>query len=365
MKVTRTFEIKLVPNKIQKQKLDQYFYEGKVLYNFMLAQEDVFAFNPCKTTEVTKLDKDKNEVPVTLSSLPSKLRQNIHMTMCDSIKGLSAAKKKGNKVGRLKFKTHIESIHIDNQSYRIIDNRHIRLAGFGRSNLRCLGLQQLGSDLDRLKFCGSTLKKTPSGFILHMTIIRDEDNIKYNQDLGIDMGIKDSLTFSTGEKYKCVVEESVRLKKIQRKMAKSLRLNGNKRTNNYRKLQAQLKREYQKLDYKKLEFKRQLMHKFRQYDHIAFQDESLKGWKNMKSNRRTIQHSCLGSIKRELMNRSLAEPDRYICLSKWLPTTQQCPVCNKKNKHELDQRIYKCSCGYTADRDIHAAKNMLIFANLA
>ena len=108
-----------------------------------------------------------------------------------------------------------------------------------------------------------------------------------------------------------------------------------------------------------------MMHKFSQYDHIAFQDESLSGWKNLKSNRKTIQHSCLGSIKWELICRSQLEKEKYICLDKWLPTTQQCPECGKKNKHKLDERIYKCSCGYTADRDIHAAKNMLIFANLA
>lgn len=364
MKVRRTYEIKLMPNKHQEEQLNQYFYEGKVLYNFILGLENVFDFNPCKTIEIIKLDKDRNEVPVTISTLPSKLRQDIHRSICNSIKGLAAAKKNGRKVGKLKFKSHLKSISIDNQSYYISDKYHIKLLGFGRTPIRCLGLHQLGTDLSEVKLCGSILKKTPLGFILYLSIKRDEDRVKYGQDLGIDMGIESSLTFSTGQKYKCVVEESVRLKEIQRKMAKSRRLNGNRRTNNYRRLQAQLRREYQKLDNKKLEFKRQMMHQFSQYDHIAFQDESIKGWKNLKSCRRTIQHSCLGTIKWELMQRAESNPERYVCIDKWAPTTQQCPKCGKKNKHELEERTYRCSCGYTADRDVHAAKNMLIFANL-
>lgn len=364
MKVRRTYEIKLVPDKHQEEQLNQYFYEGKVLYNFMIGLENVFDFNPCKTIEITKLDKDENKVPVVISTLPSKLRQNIHRTICNSIKGLVAAKKKGRKVGRLKFKSRLKSILIDNQSYCIQDRHHLKLVGFGRQSIRCLGLHQLGDDLDKIKMCGSILKKTPSGFILYLSICREEDIVKSGQDVGIDMGIKDSLILSNGEKYKCVVEETVRLKKIQRKMAKSRRLNGKKRTNNYRKLQLKLRKEYQKLDNRKLEFKRQMMHNLSQYDHIVFQDESLAGWKNLRGNRKTIQHGCLGSIKWELIARSESEKDRYICLDKWLPTTQYCPACGKKNKHDLDQRIYTCKCGYSADRDIHAAKNMLIFANL-
>lgn len=29
------------------------------------------------------------------------------------------------------------------------------------------------------------------------------------------------------------------------------------------------------------------------------------------------------------------------------------------NKHSLDERVYECSCGYSYDRDIHAAMNMI------
>ena len=54
--------------------------------------------------------------------------------------------------------------------------------------------------------------------------------------------------------------------------------------------------------------------------------------------------------------------DSYFREAKWLYNYLHCDISNKLN---LSDRIYKCSCGYTADRDIHAAQNMLYFAKLA
>jgi len=48
-----------------------------------------------------------------------------------------------------------------------------------------------------------------------------------------------------------------------------------------------------------------------------------------------------------------------LVIDKYFPSTQLCPVCGALNKHSLDQRVYVCSCGYSEDRDIHAARNIL------
>ena len=51
-------------------------------------------------------------------------------------------------------------------------------------------------------------------------------------------------------------------------------------------------------------------------------------------------------------------------LDKYIPTTKWCPRCHKLNELSLNDRTYKCECGYQEDRDIHAAKNMLVIKNL-
>ena len=51
-------------------------------------------------------------------------------------------------------------------------------------------------------------------------------------------------------------------------------------------------------------------------------------------------------------------------VSRWDPTTQFCPACASLNKHRLSERTYRCACGYSAPRDQHAARNMLVFAGI-
>ena len=142
MQVTRTYELKLKPNKSQKQQLDNYFYEAKCLYNYFLNCSNIFAVNSCKVTHIWKLNKDRNRVNVTISSLPAKLRQNVHRNMLNSIKALSASKSKGKTVGRLKFKSEINSIELDNQSFKVLPEGYVKLAGFSRAKMKCFGIQQ-------------------------------------------------------------------------------------------------------------------------------------------------------------------------------------------------------------------------------
>ena len=52
-------------------------------------------------------------------------------------------------------------------------------------------------------------------------------------------------------------------------------------------------------------------------------------------------------------------------MDKFIPTTKLCPKCQTINKHiTLNDRTFKCGCGYEFDRDIHSAKNMLAIKNL-
>ena len=67
----------------------------------------------------------------------------------------------------------------------------------------------------------------------------------------------------------------------------------------------------------------------------------------------------MGMIKSKLM-----KLDNVIVLDKFIPTTKWCPCCHKLNELSLNDRTYKCECGYEQDRDIHAAQNMLNTAHL-
>ena len=89
------------------------------------------------------------------------------------------------------------------------------------------------------------------------------------------------------------------------------------------------------------------------------QDEQLSEWHKQKGMSKVVQRSCMGLIKSKLM-----KLDNVIILDKYIPTTKWCPHCHKMNELSLNDRTYKCQCGYEQDRDIHAAQNMLNIKNL-
>lgn len=137
--------------------------------------------------------------------------------MVNSIQALSASKKKGNIVGSLKFKSEIKTIDIDNQSYHIADSYHIKLSGFGRQKIRCLGLHQFDESV--IKFRNAKLIKRDDEYFLKICILKEvTDHTSSNQNVGIDFGIESNLTLSTGEKFNCKIEETARLKRLQQKI---------------------------------------------------------------------------------------------------------------------------------------------------
>lgn len=85
------------------------------------------------------------------------------------------------------------------------------------------------------------------------------------------------------------------------------------------------------------------------------QDENLSGWHKGLFGR-AVLHSVLGLEKSKLI-----QNERVTMLSSREPTTKYCPVCGKlKEDITLADRMYECSYGYRKDRDIHAARNMIL-----
>ena len=161
----------------------------------------------------------------------------------------------------------------------------------------------------------------------------------------MDFGIKTNITTSEGEKLDVSVEESERLKRLQKKMSRQV-----KGSNNRYKTVKNIKREYLNLSNKKKDKANKIVHMLKQYDTIVMQDEQLSKWHKKKGMSRTVQHSCMGMIKAKLK-----QLPQTIVLDKFIPTTKWCPNCHKLNELSLNDRTYKCECGYSNDRDIHAA----------
>ena len=86
---------------------------------------------------------------------------------------------------------------------------------------------------------------------------------KNGKEIGLDFGIKTNITTSKGEKLDVCVEESDRLKRLQKQMSRRV-----KGSNNRYKIIKLIKREYQKLSNRKQDKANKIVSKLKSYDRI-------------------------------------------------------------------------------------------------
>ena len=351
--ICKVFELKFDKSHLSKEKLNflnMLFVEAKWIYNFQLSQADIFKCSD-KLKEVEVLNKDKQKEKREIKNLSSQMIQAIIDRTKQSIVNLSKSKKKGNSIGRLKFKSQISSIPLKqfNNTFKIISKNYIKLQGF-KKYFKVKGLDQLPKICD---IANATLIKMNKEYYLKVTcFLPKEEKIKTGKSVGLDFGIKDSVIDSNGNKYLFQFSESKQLKKVSRKLHKA-KLGSNNRY----KVKNKLSKEYEKITNKKKDCKNKFVSKLvKENDVICIQDEMIHNWhkSKMRGFGRRIQFGISGGIISDLKKKS-----ETVLVPRNFPSTQLCPNCGSLNKIGLDKRIYFCSCGYFEDRDIHSAKNIL------
>ena len=354
----RVFSVKVQENRLSRakeEKLNRCFLEAKWLRNAVVATDSL----SLEDTSTVQVKVNGTFETREIKNLSSHMKQSVVDRVKTDVCNLSKAKKAGLKVGKLQFKKECNEINLKQfgNTYKIKSHNKISIQNIGV--LVVNGLEQI--NLDEVEFANAKLIKKPSGFYIHLTVYTKKQSQPETSKevLGLDMGIKEQLTFSNGVKVNFYLEESEQLKGLARKLSRQ-----HKGSNQYKQTLARIKRIYEHHDNKKNDVANKLNSVLKQNYIICFQDELLSSWKRVKSKHRfsfgrQVQHGILGRVKDKLKKN-----DSNIMLESSVPTTQTCPECGCLTKHSLDKRKYHCNhCGYeNPDRDIHSAKNMILLS---
>jgi transposase len=356
--ILKVYELKLNVHHISKQdvqKFDRLFKEAKWITNDMIASNDIFHYNYKDHRQVKRFNKNSDEIVEQIL-----MCANIHQSLCDqqkhNITNLSKAKKKGLKIGKLKFKSEVNCIPMKNRLFRIINSKTVMIPGFKK--LSIYGLEQFINQDFELANCN--IIKKASGIYLKITVFFNDKKcrIKTNKEVGLDFGIKDNIITSDGVKYNYSKREDEYLKFLQKQLHRK-----QKNSKRYWNLRNQIQKQYEYISNCKNDYANKLVAELlKEYDWIYFQDENLRNWKKFnKGFAREIQGSILGRVKAKLV---ALEGKKTTKISRWVPTTKACTNCGEiHNELTLADRIFKCDCGIEEDRDIHAAKNVKIFGS--
>lgn len=355
--ICRVFKIKIVQGKLSREKkdhLDALFREAKWLRNSELAKDDVSLFDrDAKTAKVKVGDVFEER---SLTHLGSQMRQDIVDQLKSDISSLAALKKKGRKVGKLKFKSYCNSIPLRQygNTYSIDFEKNTIRIQCCKKPFKVRGLKQLEGATE---IANAKLVRKPSGYYFHITTYTvPEERILTGALVGLDFGIKTNLTTSDGAKYDISVPETHAVKVASMKLNKAYKRNGGVKSKKHRKRRARLRRAYERQNNKKDDLAGKVVHDlFDKYDKVAMQDEMIAAWHHGLHGRK-VQHSAMGSI-----NAKLKRSSRTTMVPRSFPSTQKCPVCGLNTKHPTSKRDYTCAhCGYHhPSRDVKAAQMVL------
>lgn len=112
----KTFRFKVNKSHLRVDQLEcikMMFIECKRLYNYILGTGNIPNPKDYKQYKhITYLDRDKNTIDYDLSYIGSSIIQDQIRVMNETIHALSVRKKKGYKVGQLRFKSECNSIRL-------------------------------------------------------------------------------------------------------------------------------------------------------------------------------------------------------------------------------------------------------------
>ena len=197
--------------------------------------------------------------------------------------------------------------------------------------------------------------------------------------VGIDVGVKDFFTLSTGEKINYPdrlrqLEENI--KQEQRKLSRRV-----KDSSNYRKQKAVVAKAYAKLRHYRENFQHQVSHRliednqFIGMETLAVQNMARKAKKKPDENGKPVRN---GQASKRVMNRSILRNGwsslvdklaykaqwygrAFVQVDRFYPSSRLCHDCGHKYSGLLlSEREWVCeSCGASHDRDVNAALNIL------
>ena len=192
----------------------------------------------------------------------------------------------------------------------------------------------------------------------------------FHDGIGIDLGIKELAVCSDGRIYKNV-NKSLKVKKLEKKLQREQRILSRKYRNlkkgvaaqekNIQKQRLKVQKIYYRLDNIRTDHINQMIAGIvkTKPSYITVEDLNISGMKKNRHLSKAIASQKFYEIKEKLKNKCAEERIELRIVDRFYPSSKLCHCCGSIKKDlKLSDRIYRCECGYVADRDLNAAQNL-------
>ena len=183
---------------------------------------------------------------------------------------------------------------------------------------------------------------------------------KLDTVIGLDLGIKDFIIDSNGNRYEnkhFYKKQQTKLKKLQRQLSKK-----QKGSNNRNKIRIKIAKVHEKIRNQRLNYLHQITSKLvNENQVICIEDLNVKGMMSNHKLAKSIQELSLYEFRRQLEYKCKQYGRQLIIIDRFYPSSKTCHNCGHIYKDlKLNEREWICPhCGKVIDRDYNASLNIL------
>ena len=363
----KAYKFRLYPNDNQKILINKTFGCTRFIYNHFLnkCKEEKFikAYDMCKELKELVLDypflKEVDSMALRCSIF------NLEDSYKNYFSKRSAYPSFKNKFSKQSYRTNCITSVYKNKKYSNIKidikEKMIKVPKLGLVKIR--GYRNLDELTDRIINITIEKEKTNKYYVSVITQKEEETPKKITPTsiVGIDLGIKDLVVTSNGEKYpnpKEINKREKRLKRMQRKLCRQV-----KGSNNYNKTKEKIARVHSKIKNSRKHNIITIANKIvKEHDIIVSEKLNVKKMSSNHKLAKNILDVSFNKICELLKWKAKLLGKYYYQVDTYYPSSKICSHCYNKTEitNDLKVRMWKCeNCGNTNDRDINASINIM------
>ena len=363
----KAYKFRLYPNATQRLLINKTFGCARFIYNYFLDR--------CKSNKYIKAFDMCNEIKTLSTDYPFLKEVDSCALRCavfnleDGFKNFFAKRsdypKFKNKFNKQSYRTTCMKSSYKGKEYSSIEldlvKKKIKLPKLGLVDIR--GYRNL--EVINGRIINATIEKDTTNKY-YVSVLVDEievikKQVKPTSIVGIDLGIKDLVVTSDGEKYsnpKELQKREKQLKRLQRKLSRQV-----KGSNNYQKTRVKIARVHSKIKNSRKHNMISIVNNLVK-EHDIIVSEKLKV-KDMSSNHniaKNILDASFNKICEMLKWKCKLHGKYYYQVNTYFPSSKKCSHCENKTEltSDLSIRNWTCDvCRNENDRDINASINIM------
>ena len=195
-------------------------------------------------------------------------------------------------------------------------------------------------------------------------------NNNLNEGIGIDLGLKDFAVISSGKTYRNI-NKSAGLKKLEKQLIREQRSLSRKYENlkkgestqraNIQKQKLKVQKLHHKMDNIRTDYINKTIAEIvkTKPSYITIEDLNVKGMMKNRCLSKAVASQKFYEFRKRLKGKCDEKGIELRVADRFYPSSKTCYHCGSIRKNlKLSDRIYRCECGYVADRDLNAALNL-------